>query len=97
VSPWLWLVAVAIAIGGGGFALFHNSLQILATQINPEARGAAIATFACCFFAGQTVGVFVTSLVYDRFGAQPLFIAAAVLMPIMTLWFRAGLDRLRAQ
>jgi len=97
LSPWLWLVAVAIAVSGAGFALFHNSLQIMATQINPDARGAAIATFAFCFFAGQTVGVFATSLVYDHFGARPLFLAAAVLVPLMTLWFRARLGRLRSQ
>jgi YNFM family putative membrane transporter len=93
LTPALWLVAVAIVACGAGFALFHNALQIMATQINPQARGASIAIFAFAFFAGQTIGVFLTSLAYDRFGAPPLFAATAVLMPIVVLWFRARLAK----
>lgn len=93
LSPALWLVAVAIVAGGAAFALFHNALQVMATQINPQARGAAIATFAFAFFFGQTVGVFGASLVYDRLGASPLFAAAAILLPLMILGFRRGLAR----
>lgn len=96
-SPWLALVALAIVGSGTAFALFHNSLQILATQINPDARGASIATFAFCFFAGQTVGVLAASWIYDGFGARPLFAAAAVLLPALCLWFRVGLARVQAQ
>ncbi|MBL8569772.1 MAG: MFS transporter [Phreatobacter sp.] len=88
-TPALWLVALAIVVCGAGFALFHNSLQIMATQINPQARGASIAIFAFAFFAGQTIGVFITSLAYDRFGASPLFATTAVLLPLIVLWFRA--------
>ncbi len=93
LTPALWLVALAIVAGGAGFALFHNSLQIMATQINPQARGASIATFACAFFAGQTVGVFLAGLAYDRIGAPPLFAATAVMLPFMVLWFRMRLAR----
>jgi YNFM family putative membrane transporter len=95
ISPALWLIALAIVIGGGGFALFHNSLQAMATQMNPAARGASIAIFAFAFFAGQTIGVFAASLAYDRFGAVPLFAAAAILLPAMAFWFRSGLARLQ--
>ena len=69
------------------------TLQIMATQINPQARGASIATFAFAFFAGQTVGVFIASFAYDRLGAPPLFAATAVMLPLMVLWFRARLAR----
>lgn len=93
LSPALWLVALAIVACGAGFALFHNALQIMATQINPQARGASIAIFAFAFFAGQTLGVFLTSLAYDRFGAPPLFAATALIMPIVVLGFRARLAR----
>lgn len=93
-SPPLPLVALAIAASGGGFALFHNALQNLASQMSTQARGAAIATFAFCFFSGQTVGVFLGSLAYDRFGAPALFATAAVLMPLTILWFRGRLSRI---
>jgi MFS family permease len=92
LSPWLWPVGLAIVLCGGAFALFHNALQIMATQINPEARGASIATFAFCFFAGQTLGVLCTSVMFDRWGPEPIFLAAAVLMPAMALVFRARLQ-----
>jgi len=96
VAPVLALVALAIVIGGASFALFHNALQNLATQMNPEARGASIATFAFCFFAGQTAGVFASSFVYDHWGAVPLFAGSAILMPLLILWFRGRLAALRS-
>ena len=97
LTPPLWLVAVALAAGGLGFVLLHNSLQSNATQINPEARGAALSTFAFSFFAGQTVGVAAASWIYDHFGAPPLFTMAAILMPILVFWFRSRLGALWAR
>ncbi len=96
MAPVLAWVALAIVIGGASFALFHNALQNLATQMNPEARGASIATFAFCFFAGQTAGVFASSFVYDHWGAVPLFAGSAILMPLLILWFRGRLAALRS-
>jgi MFS transporter, YNFM family, putative membrane transport protein len=95
LTPPLWLVAMAIALGGFGFVLLHNPLQTNATQMTPQSRGAGIAAFAFFFFAGQTVGVALCSLVFDRFGAPPLFVGAAVLLPVLVFWFRAGLARTR--
>lgn len=92
-SPPLWLMAGAIALGGAGFACFHNALQILVTQMNPEARGASFAVFAFAFFAGQTVGVVVAGLVFDHAGAGPLFIGSAVLLPVLVAGFALGLRR----
>lgn len=93
-SPPLALFGLAIAATGGGFAMFHNALQNLASQMSTEARGAAIATFAFCFFAGQTLGVFVGSFAFDHFGAPALFVTAAVLLPLTILWFRSRLGRI---
>ncbi|WP_170182188.1 MFS transporter [Phreatobacter stygius] len=95
LTPPVWLVAVAIAIGGFGFVLLHNPLQTNATQMTPGSRGAGIATFAFCFFAGQTAGVALCSLIYDQVGAPPLFAGAALLLPVLVFWFRAGLARTR--
>ena len=93
-SPPLWLVAVALFCSGTGFVLLHNALQSNATQINPEARGASLSTFAFSFFAGQTVGVAAASFVYDHLGSRPLFIGAALLLPVLVFWFRARLTAL---
>jgi predicted MFS family arabinose efflux permease len=53
---WGW-VAPACFFYGLGFYMLHNTLQINATQMAPERRGAAVAAFAACFFLGQSAGV----------------------------------------
>jgi predicted MFS family arabinose efflux permease len=41
---------------GFGFMMLHNTLQTIATELAPEARGSAIALFAFSFFVGQGLG-----------------------------------------
>ena len=53
---WPWVVA-ACAVLGFGFYMLHNTLQVNATQMAPDRRGAAVASFAACFFLGQSAGV----------------------------------------
>lgn len=96
LSPSLVMAGVAIGMCGAAFALFHNMLQTMATQINPDARGAAIAAFAFCLYAGQTVGVLMAGAVFDRFGAGLIFVAAAAMLPCLAAWFRARLPAVEA-
>jgi MFS transporter, YNFM family, putative membrane transport protein len=86
VTPTIWLAPPAIALAGLGFYMLHNTLQTNATQMAPEARGAAVAMFASAFFIGQTVGVALAAQAYDRWGAGPGFLTAAVLLPALGLW-----------
>ena len=44
-----------VALGAGVYML-HNTLQVHATQMAPEARGGALALFACSLFTGQSAG-----------------------------------------
>ena len=53
---WGWAVGACVALGLGYYML-HNTLQVNATQMAPERRGAAVAAFASCFFLGQSAGV----------------------------------------
>jgi predicted MFS family arabinose efflux permease len=53
---WRWAIPACFA-AGLGFYMLHNTLQMNATQMAPERRGAAVSTFAACFFLGQSVGV----------------------------------------
>jgi predicted MFS family arabinose efflux permease len=55
----------------------------------PEARGAALSLFAAMIFLGQTIGFAAASLVYDRWGAIPIFLAAAILFPVIAFGFRS--------
>ena len=56
-SPEWWITLPACLCFGLGFYMLHNTLQINATQMAPERRGAAVAAFASCFFLGQSTGV----------------------------------------
>jgi predicted MFS family arabinose efflux permease len=54
-APWLAMPSMLVA--GLGFYMLHNTLQVQATQMAPERRGAAVSLFAFCYFVGQSVGV----------------------------------------
>jgi len=86
-SPVWWLAPVAMTMVGLGFYMLHNTLQTNATQMTPEARGTAVALFSSALYVGQTVGVAFGALVLDRFGATPLFLGAAIGLPLLAIWF----------
>jgi predicted MFS family arabinose efflux permease len=76
---------------GAGFYMLHNTLQLHATQMAPESRGAAVALFAFCLFSGQSAGVWLASLVVDAAGTLPVFLVAAAGLPLLALDFRRRL------
>ncbi len=92
-APRAWLAAPAIGLLGLGFYMLHNTLQTNATQMSPEARGLAVATFASCFFIGQGLGAWLGGLVVDGVGTTPLFVAAAPLLLLLALAFAHRLAR----
>jgi YNFM family putative membrane transporter len=93
-AAW-WVAPIAVAMIGLGFYALHNTLQTNATQMTPEARGTAVAIFSAVLYFGQTAGVAVGALVFDRVGAAPLFLAAAVGLPALAWWFARELQRQR--
>jgi predicted MFS family arabinose efflux permease len=88
VAPVIALAIPAMVLLGLGFYMFHNTLQTNATQMAPEARGLAVSLFAFFLFIGQSIGVALAAPFVDRFGAPPVYLAAAVLLPLTALWFR---------
>jgi predicted MFS family arabinose efflux permease len=93
VAPWWQLEAVCFAVLGFGFFMVHNSLQLLATELVPEARSSSIAMFAFCFFLGQAVGPVLYHAGFDALGlTAPLLIAACLLLA-MALGMAAVVDR----
>ena len=89
--PRPWLAVPGIALVGLGFYMLHNTLQTNATQMAPQARGLAISLFAFALFSGQSVGVALAAPVMDRYGGQPIFLAAAVIVLAIAFWFRRRL------
>jgi predicted MFS family arabinose efflux permease len=72
LSPRWWTAPLACTLLGTGFYMLHTTLQANATQMAPQARGAAVSLFASGLFLGQTVGVFVASLLVERTGTAPV-------------------------
>jgi predicted MFS family arabinose efflux permease len=92
-APAWWLTIPACFIAGLGFYMLHNTLQINATQMAPERRGAAVSAFASCFFLGQSVGVGLNGLLLSLIGTRGIIAGGALGVLAVSLNF----SRLRAR
>ena len=88
---WWWAIPGCFA-AGLGFYMLHNTLQINATQMAPERRGAAVSTFASCFYMGQSVGVGIAGLMVGFLGTTTVICIGAIGVLLTGLNF----SRLRA-
>jgi len=93
LAPSAEVEFAAIVLSGVSFYMFHNTLQVHGTQMAPEARGSGLALFALCLFLGQAVGVPIAAPIVDRYGAPPVFWAAAIFLPLLAFWFAHALRR----
>lgn len=87
-----WVLPCLLAVGAGLY-MFHNTLQVNATQMAPDSRGAAVALFALSLFTGQSIGVWMGGLVVDAAGTTSLFAISAIGLPLLALDFRRRLQR----
>ena len=72
-----WMGMLACLLAGLGFYMLHNTLQVQATQMAPEARGTAVTLFASSLFFGQSIGVLLMAQSVDRGALASAFSAAA--------------------
>lgn len=92
-APVWWTAIVAVAVIGLGFHMVHNTLQVNATQMAPEARATALGVFSSALYLGQSAGVALAAPVVDRYGAAPVFLFAVMAWPLLCWWFAARLRR----
>ena len=78
IAPVWWWAIVGCFIAGLGFYMLHNTLQINATQMAPERRGAAVSAFASCFFLGQSLGVGLAGVLVERIGTSNILVAGGL-------------------
>jgi len=78
LAPVWWWTIPACFTCGLGFYMLHNTLQINATQMAPERRGAAVSIFAACFFLGQSAGVGAAGWAIERFGTTVVIAIGAI-------------------
>jgi len=97
LAPAWWVAPLAVAFIGLGFYMLHNTLQTNATQMSPQARGTAVGVFSAALYLGQTAGVAAFAFAVDRAGGRSVFAAAALLLPLLALWFAHALRRRAAE
>ncbi len=90
-APFWQAIPVLLFICGVALLMLHNTLQLRASQLAPEARGSAMSAFAASFFAGQLAGVSICGPLYDRFGGEPVIAAGAIGFAFVALIYRAKL------
>jgi predicted MFS family arabinose efflux permease len=73
--------------------MLHNTLQVNATQMTPEARGTAVAVFSSAIYLSQTIGVAAAAPVIDRYGAAPIFVVASIALAMLGWVFAHALRR----
>jgi predicted MFS family arabinose efflux permease len=87
LAPVWWWAIPGCFVAGLGFYMLHNTLQINATQMAPERRGAAVAAFASCFFLGQSIGVGIGGAVVERVGTAAILLVGAIGVMAVSLRF----------
>ncbi len=90
-SPWLPLAAAGLVAIGGGFYMFHTTVQTKLTAVETKERGSAVALFATFLFTGQAIGLAVASHVVDSAGIALVFWCSALGLAGLTLAFRRRL------
>ena len=88
VAPFTILLGIA-------FYLIHNPVQTRATEIAPDARGSALALYACAWGSGQALGAAAMGLAVAYAGYTPMIIAFGLGFGALGLWLRANLSRLQ--
>ncbi|OYX70408.1 MAG: MFS transporter [Rhizobiales bacterium 32-66-11] len=76
--PALGLMLALFGVLGFGFYMIHNTLQIMATELVPAARGSAVALYATFFFSGQALGALLAAQLIGLIGPVELFAGAGV-------------------
>ena len=89
VVPAWWMCVPVFLCAGWGFYTFHNTMQTLATELSPEARGTAVSLWVFMLFVGQGIGVTLFGVTIDASGYNTAFIAASVGVAALTPISRA--------
>jgi predicted MFS family arabinose efflux permease len=95
-SNWWWAMPACFA-SGLGFYMLHNTLQINATQMAPERRGAAVAAFAASYFIGQSVGIAVSGFLIPAVGTSGVILLGALGVTAVSLNFAHLMCKYRSE
>ncbi len=85
-SDWRWAIPASF-LTGLGFYMLHNTLQINATQMAPERRGAAVSAFASCYFLGQSAGLALAGFGTAYIGTRGVILAGGIGVAVVAINF----------
>ncbi len=93
LAPDWTLAIVASFLSGFGFFMFHNTLQVLATQMYPAQRATCMSLFAGTLFTGQSIGVVLAASLVAGWGTTWVICVGALLVLLMGQCIPALLKR----
>ncbi len=94
LSP-AWQIAMPCTVGlGFSFYMLHNTVQTKATEMAPQARGAAVSIYSGFWSFGQAMGVAAMGVVIGVIEYPPAIIAFGCGFFLLGLWMRSNLHRL---
>lgn len=85
---WQTFIPLVVLLGMG-FYTMHGTLQTRATEMAPEARGAAISLFAFAFFMGQSAGPLALGRILEKHGYPAAFVTAGIGLVVLAIVARA--------
>lgn len=85
-APWWWLFPAMQAALGLGFFMLHSVLQARATEMLPDARATAVATFAFMLFLGQSLGALLVAFGIAHIGYAATFLLDSAAIVLLTAW-----------
>lgn len=94
LPDWRAIAPLTLVLGVA-FYLIHNPVQTRATEIAPDARGSALALYACAWGMGQALGAAAMGVAVAYAGYTPMIIAFGLGFGALGLWLRANLSRLQ--
>ncbi len=92
-TSWWPLTPLACLCAGFGFFMFHNTMQLHATQMAPTARGTAVSLFASCLFIGQALGVLLAANLIALLGSGVVIVLGGSGVMALGFWLARGLRR----
>ncbi|HET7764752.1 MAG TPA: MFS transporter [Burkholderiales bacterium] len=91
----MWGPFAVCTVGlGFSFYLLHNTLQVKATEMAPEARATGLALYSAGWALGQAAGVGAMGLAVTVAGYRPSIVAFGACYLLLGLWMRRNLGRL---
>ena len=94
LTPVWAVTAIGTVTLGFSFYMLHNTVQIKATEMAPQARGASVAIYASFWALGQATGVAAMGVAVGAFSYAPSIIAFGIGFAALGLWMRTNLHRL---